>query len=255
MKKGAGRMKKRSTFYFVISGVIVLIGLISLPFLPDIQAALLAGNGSSVLYLHSHTDTQKTPVKAVILAQDTFQRTDSVFWGTASDGLVWGADANSSLNFAITTRSGQVVDGTSVYSAVLGPVATDAEVVFSGLVNTFDHANMGAILHWQNTGNWYKAYIDGGQLALLKDTHGVLKQIATVPFNAIAGTLYTLRFRIVGTRMWARAWPTKQAEPSAWMITAVDTSIPSGSGGIRLLLDGGASATITIFTEFKAALP
>jgi len=255
-------MKKRSIIYIMICGMIALIGLISLPFLPSIQAALQAGNGStSVLSLRVHTGTQKTPtktqtpVKAIIVAQDTFQRMDSVFWGTASDGQVWGADANSSLNFTVANQSGQIVDGTGVYSAVLGPAQTNAEVVFSGLVSNFGYANMGAILRWQNANNWYKAYIDGKQLALLKNTNGVLQQIAAVPFAAVANTSYTLRFRIVGTRMSARAWPTAQTEPSAWMISDIDTTIPSGSGGIRLLLDGGASATITLFTESTVALP
>src|SRR5579872_5002991 len=114
-ERGADRMKKRSIIYIMICGMIALIGLISLPFLPSIQAALQAGNGStSVLSLRVHTGTQKTPtktqtpVKAIIVAQDTFQRMDSVFWGTASDGQVWGADANSSLNFTVANQSGQI---------------------------------------------------------------------------------------------------------------------------------------------------
>ncbi len=37
-----------------------------------------------------------SPTAGVTLAQDTFQRANQTYWGTASDGQKWGGDANSS---------------------------------------------------------------------------------------------------------------------------------------------------------------
>src|SRR5947208_17088576 len=35
--------------------------------------------------------------------QDTFQRPNQTYWGTASNGMTWGGDANSSSSFSINT--------------------------------------------------------------------------------------------------------------------------------------------------------
>ncbi len=42
-----------------------------------------------------------------------------------------------------------------MYNAVLGPVATDSEVIFSGSLNSFQYANLGAALHWKDTNVWW----------------------------------------------------------------------------------------------------
>ncbi len=66
------------------------------------------------------------------LAQDTFQRANQTHWGKASDNQTWGGDANNSNVFSISGNMGTVSNGNTSYSAVLGPVSTDAQVLFSG---------------------------------------------------------------------------------------------------------------------------
>ena len=60
---------------------------------------------------------------------DSFQRANQALWGTASDGQVWGGDANTQAVFSIKGNAGVVSNtaGTS-YSAVLGPAVSNAEV-------------------------------------------------------------------------------------------------------------------------------
>src|SRR6266700_2459089 len=89
-----------------------------------------------------------SPSPGTTLAQDTFQRANQQHWGQASDGQTWGADANTSSVFSISNNAGQLSNGGSVYHAVLGPVATNAEVIFSGSMSSFTNANLGAILRW-----------------------------------------------------------------------------------------------------------
>ncbi len=68
-----------------------------------------------------------------VLAKDTFQRANQAQWGTASDGQAWGGDANTVSAFAIANNVGTVSNaGSSSVNAILGPSATNAEVLVSG---------------------------------------------------------------------------------------------------------------------------
>jgi virginiamycin B lyase len=188
-----------------------------------------------------------TPTPGTTLAQDTFQRANQQHWGQASDGQTWGADANTSSVFSINNNAGQLANGGTVYNAVLGPLATDSEVLFSGSLSSFRYTNMGAVLHWTNTNNWYKAYIDGTNLVMQKKVNGIYTTLKTVKFAASAGTSYTIDFSVVGTTLSANAWLTGTPEPSGWMATITDSSLSSGYCGLRIQLQSGVAATITSF--------
>jgi hypothetical protein len=188
------------------------------------------------------------PTPGAILAQDTFQRTDQTYWGTASDGQIWGGDANSSQVFSIANHGGQLANGYSTYSAVLGHTATNAQVLFSGSINSFQYTNIGAVLRWTDGNNWYKAYIDGSNFIIQKRVNGsttILKQTA---FAAQAGIPYSLRFSVVGSTLSAKVWRTGSPEPGAWKITATDNALQSGYCGLRILLQSGTAAQVTAFT-------
>jgi hypothetical protein len=184
-----------------------------------------------------------------ILSQDTFQRPNQAFWGISSNGLAWSADAKNSQSFAIANRTGQVTNGNGVYDAILGPVAVNSEVVFSGSLNNYATSSLGAVLRWTDANNLYKIFLGGGQLILLKKVAGVVTELKTVPFPVNDGTSYTFRCRIVGQLLLARVWPTGQVEPQAWMLTVTDKDLQSGHDGIRLVLQSGTTAIITSFTE------
>ncbi len=188
-----------------------------------------------------------SPSPGITLAQDTFQRPNQSLWGTASDGQTWGGDANTQSVFSIANNTGQVANATNTYSAVLGPSATNAEVLFSGSMSSFTNNNLGAVLRWTDDNNWYKAYIDGASLIVQKKVSGATTNIGSVPFTATAGTSYTLRFRVVGTTLYAKVWQTGTTEPTNWMVTVTDTTFSSGFCGLRMLAQNGAIATYTSF--------
>jgi len=181
------------------------------------------------------------------LAHDTFQRVNQQHWGQASDGQTWGADANTSSVFSISNNAGQLSNGGSVYNAVLGQVATNAEVIFSGSMSSFTNANLGAILRWTDKNNWYKVYINGNSLVIQKKVNGTYTTLKAVPFAATAGTSYSIDFSVVGTTLSANAWLTGASEPTGWMATVTDSSLVSGNCGLRIQLQSGISATITSF--------
>jgi streptogramin lyase len=187
-----------------------------------------------------------------ILGKDTFQRANQTFWGNASDGQVWGGDANTQNIFSIVNNTGQLANGGASYSAVLGPGATDSEVLLTGSVSAFNNTNFGAILRWTDNNNWYKAYIDGSNLVLQVKVSGAYKTLSVTPFAATAGTAYSLRFSAIGTTLSAKVWAASTAEPSTWTTTTTDSGLASGSTGIRMQVPNGVTVS---FTSFQADVP
>jgi len=252
----------------VLVGLMVLVSTISAFFSPSIQAALMIpatpGNRSNTNTALTTQPTMNAPktgsmpsptaMTASVLAQDTFQRNNQRLWGTASDGQTWGGNANSSQSFAIDGQTGFVGNVQGVFDATLGPRTTDADVTFSGSLTFFGNgsSNIGSVLRWMDTNNWYKAYLDGTQLILLKKVAGNLTRLNVAVFPTQSNKEYTLRFRVVGSMLMAKAWLTDQAEPSKWMVTANDTSLTAGFGGLRVVVQKGVVARIHMFTEMVA---
>jgi streptogramin lyase len=181
-----------------------------------------------------------TPTPGTTLAKDTFQRTNQAYWGKASD-------ANSSNVFSITGNTGKVSNGSMSYSAVLGPVATNAQVLFSGSMSNFNSTNLGGVLRWKDGDNWYKAYIDGTNLIVQQKIKGTTTTLGQASFAATAGTSYTIRFRVIGRTISAKVWKTGNAEPTNWMVSVTDSSFQSGYCGLRMLVQSGSVATYTSF--------
>ncbi len=248
----------------VLIGLMVLVSTISAFFSPSLQAALTVPtkpgavqnittqppmNGTTPVILPSPTAMSTT-----VLAQDTFQRGDQRFWGTASDGQTWSANANNSPAFTIAGQAGIIANGPGIFDATLGPRTIDAEVAFSGSLSLFGEgsSNIGSVLRWTDTNNWYKAFLDGTQLILLKRVAGTMTRLNAANFPAQNGKEYTLRFRVVGSMLFARAWLTGQPEPATWIVTANDTALPSGFAGLRVVIQNGVVARIRVFTETAA---
>ncbi len=250
----------------LLLGFILLIDILALRFSTELQASLTAPvikiklavptrmviptreAIATTLPVQTSTSALTLPAKD-ILAQDTFQRANQAFWGTSTGGQAWGADAKNSQSFAIVNHTGQITNGNGVYDAILGHVAANSEVVFSGSLTQYTSSSLGALLRWTDANNLYKMFLGGGQLILLKKVAGVVTVLNTVPFPVKDGVSYTIRFRAVGQLLVGRAWPTAQVEPQTWMLMVTDNDVQSGYDGIRVVEQAGTTATISSFTE------
>jgi len=225
-------------------------------------SGLMAGFGTRIVQAAlSRRVVQQAPVPvpaitasattpANILASDTFQRPDQTLWGIASDGQQWDGDANRLPLFSIVNGTGLIAGSRGVVQTVLGPVTADAQVSASGFVNHFgDGVNFGVVLRWNDPDNWYKAYIDGSRLIILKRVGGVSRQIGQMAFTAQDNASYTLRFRAVGATLFASVWPSAALEPEGWLISLSDTSLFSGRGGVRMVLSANSVVSVTSFLE------
>jgi serine/threonine protein kinase len=232
-----------------------------------VTAGVVVAGGTTLLALHNHststasgqtagtTTTRPTATYPAAvptpLAQDTFHRLDQQFWGTASDGHPWEQDAATLPDFSIAGQSGQIyrtAQGLSFYTAILGPIITNAEVIVRGSLSQFNGSHIGAVLRWTDNNHYYKAYIDGNRLNILKRSSPRSNPVlASVPFPAQANTSYTLRFRVIGATLQAKAWQTGSTEPANWMVSTTDTLFTSGLGGLRPQLAQHTTLQVTSF--------
>lgn len=272
-------MSKRSIIFTVLS-LCMIGGLVAGFFSHSIEAALTVqsmnvaqqGNGAAPDPTATQGKATGQPGKTgtpgastspttttngtVVLAKDTFQRAAQVFWGTASDGRMWGGDANSIEVFSITGGAGQIDHAQGTFNAVLGGLNTNAEVLVSASVNQFvtgGKVNVGAVLRWTNANNWYKALIDGTNLQILSRVNGVTTSLAVMPFPARGGVTYNLRFRAMGANLFARAWQSGHPEPATWMLTVASTALTGGMGGVRVLVQNATVVRVTSFLETSVA--
>ncbi len=195
-----------------------------------------------------------TPTSTTLtsLGADTFARGDQPYWGTASDGQTWGADANSNSVFKISSNAGVVASTAGIYNATLGPTATDQQVLLSGSISSFSSANFGAVVRFVDTNNWYKGYIDGSSLVIQKKVNGTTTILKSVAYAASPGTTYWLRFQIVGTTLSASVWPNGSSEPAGWLASATDATFAAGYAGLRAQL---ASGTTVSYRSLSATSP
>ena len=192
-----------------------------------------------------------TSTPTTVLAQDNFQRANQTYWGTASDGHTWTSDADTNTIFSINNNAGQVANGSGSYSAILGSSGTDEEGLFTGSISNYSSTNIGAVLRWNDGNNWYKAYLDGASLIVQKKVNGTAAVLSAAAFPATAGASYNLRFRVVGSTLYAKAWAGSSAEPAGWMVTTNDSTFQHGYCGLRMQVYSN-SAT---FTSFQAVIP
>ncbi len=194
------------------------------------------------------------PGGVTLLAQDTFQRADQQFWGNSSDGRTWKGDANTNPDFSIVNHTGEINGGQDggAMQALMNVNNDNAELVLSGTVSQFNKnrtTNFGGVLRWTDNGTWYKIYIDGSHLVLLRSIKGQTHWLHSQPFIATGGTNYTLRFRVQGAYILGKVWPTAQTEPANWTFTVIDTALTSGFAGVRVVLTPGTTVQVTSFLE------
>ncbi len=252
---------------FTLLAVLIVGGLIAGTFAHSIERVLtppqaygasqnipIAKNSTPMTMTVTPTTTA-TPMPTGVLAQDAFQRTNQPLWGIASDGRAWEGDANSQNTFSITDMMGQIANGQGTFNALLGPASSNAEVVMQGSINHYhgDTVNLGIVLRWTNGNNWYKILIDGTSFIVLKRVNGTSTPLAIIPFNALGGRFYTLRFRAVGATLFAKAWRSSFTEPDRWMVVVNDTSLTSGQAGIRVLMQNDTVVHIASFLETAAS--
>jgi PKD repeat protein len=195
------------------------------------------------------------------LAQDAFGRTLASGWGTADLGGAWTITGNAA-SLSVGSGVGKIsISPGSTRTAVLGSLSStdsDTQVTMSlGSVPTGNGSftdvigrKVGSSLYIGEV--WVKS--TGAVYAVLEQGSGVLKTAQVAGLTYTAGTQLQVRLQTTGispTTIRMKVWPVGQTEPSAWLVTATDTTAAlqaAGSVGLQSSLSG--SATTPVVTSF-----
>jgi hypothetical protein len=200
--------------------------------------------------------TPSSPNDNVTTQQDTFNRVNHA----GSWGPQWQVSSTEGDTQAFSVQPGNVAEiqasntiDSSFYTAIFNNSSAstqDATITFNLQHYSQQQKNAGIVLRWQDPNNYYKAYINGQFLVILRSIGGQKTLLRFVQFTASDDVLYSLRFRVAGNhQLMAKVWPTTSgSEPTSWMVSVNDNTFSSGQAGVRAMLTGGDVVQVTRFS-------
>ncbi|HEX9036390.1 MAG TPA: hypothetical protein VF808_05310 [Ktedonobacterales bacterium] len=187
------------------------------------------------------TPTATPPPTVANTIEDNFTRVNQTGWGTSTNdsgvaNISWGMDGGGGQsNVSITNNTG--VYGYPGATGIPG-IASAGSVKYNGgdALVRFSVSAVGHIMPYVSLNDcsdkscYYGArlHTSVNLLEVARRSGGVSSVLASVPFTASANTVYWMRLDVqVGTgndTLQAKIWADGTPEPSAWMVTATDTS-------------------------------
>jgi hypothetical protein len=211
----------------------------------------------------AHATATPLSQNSTVVAQDNFQHdANTASWTTASDGKSrWEGDVGNGdftlqngVGLIAQSQKNRAVNGLYL-TALLGSTWQDSTITAEMTLQDYRsdlQANDGVVLRYKNpspaTGNqsqYYKAYLDGEHLIVLRKSAGVMTILKSTPFQTIAGQRYTLTFSANGSQLIAQAWQTTNGNPGTLSqnngtgqkvtLQVQDSTLTSGQDGLRIL--------------------
>jgi PKD repeat protein len=228
----------------------------------------------------TNANVSPTSGTVTLYASDTFNRTVANGLGTADLGGPWTrvGGAASDLSVAPGAASFLMPTPSTQDSAYLGSVSNTSTETDTTFTTTNVATGTGGIYVYVDgrrvgTNNEYDARVrittGGGVAVELAKYAGsptvtaVTSQVTLPGVTFTPGTLLNVRFQVTGTSpttLKVKVWPSTSAQPSAWTLTATDTSAGlqvAGAVGLTTYLSGSTTnaPTTVKFSNFTAGPP
>lgn len=192
-----------------------------------------------------------TGAGALGLPNYTYRESNAGFSATlGGTGCTFSLPAASTAGGYADWASARVVTvGEAAMEGLMLFTAQTTNEQFMGLWLRGDGLNTQSKIQDDNS-YWLETYQTGNQLRLWKMQAGVGTPIGTSAKVWTAEDWY-LRFAVVGSALYARAWAASGAEPGTWDIQIADASIASGTR-CGFGLNGGNSGAVTFSQLVKS---
>lgn len=190
---------------------------------------------------------------------DSFTRTTSNGWGTATSGQAWSTSGGAASDYSTNGTAGlhALTSVNVARNTVLGSnfANFDVEASFSTSVLATGASQFVYLIgRWTDASNHMLARLEFTTaqaviLTIRKRVAGVETQLSTVTtgLTHAAATLFRLRFTGFGSSFQARAWLASGAEPGGWQTTTTDSSLTAaGQVGVRSMLNTGNTNTLPV---------
>lgn len=200
---------------------------------------------------------ERMTVSAVGIA-DSFTRSASSGWGTASSGQTWTNAGGTASEYSVDGTLGQISPASvnvSRYVTTTSPSAdVDLQAQFATPVLAAGGPQyVGVVARYTGVNDTYYARLAFNTdqtltLVIQKRVAGVQTDItsATVPGTHVANTFFNVRFSVVGSTLKAKAWQVGNPEPD-WQLTTTDTAITAtGSIGVRVILSSANTNALPV---------
>lgn len=192
------------------------------------------------------------------VATDTFTRSVSNGWGTATSGQAWSVLSTTS-NYSVDGTRGEMLVGATLSNRTalidIGSLNAQAVVhvpvpILASGASYFANLFIRASTDFMNA---YYARIEFNTTpsALMRMARFV-SNASTLLGSAVSlgaysvGQVWAIRFEVMGETLRAKAWNTSGSEPEDWQETVTDSTITSGTMlGFRAIANTGASIPYT----------
>jgi len=161
--------------------------------------------------------------------------------GTGSSATIQGnmgrLTTSTTNNFVATgriTRRANITDPTDANLAF--SFKFDATSAFPKVWHRAENA--------MNVDHGYEMRIEKGEWSIAKSVAFAETALsADIPFSYSQGTLYSARFRVVGTTIQAKLWVAADPEPEAWGYSGTDSAV-SAAGAVGFSVMNGNSTAV-----------
>jgi hypothetical protein len=204
------------------------------------------------------------------LAYDSFTRTVAGGWGTAPSGQAWTTAGGTTSTYDVNGSAGRHIQspfGVSRHT-VIPVLVADVDVrldwsMSAGAATVTNNAY--AVARYTGTDDMYMAQAQVSTsgtitIALRRRVAGTETELASLStgLTHTPGAWYSLRFEVRGSTLRAKTWPKGETEPTAWQVTATDTSLTAaGSVGFRTFISSTSTAPagMTVSCDTLAVSP
>lgn len=192
---------------------------------------------------------------------DTYTRTVTGGWGTATSGQSWTVSGTAS-DYSVASGVGRQnnITENSFRNSTINVGTTDFDYTIS--VQT-DKLAVGSeqivelAARWTDTQNYYAARvsfqtdatIDLDVRRRVANVQTVLSSVLTTSLTHVISTLYRIRVSVAGTMIKAKVWLASGTEPNDWMVEGTDATLTTGTNiTVRSVLASAASNEPVLFS-------